>query len=128
MLIGSIVTPSIASSRPSCSNTLRSVQNSLPGIVSFKQRKIGNMGQPPGRSQALDITFKGFEEYPGESIRKSSATRVINSCNKIASVSFGVDQTDAGSVYGLKKGKVIQFTCIEAGGSQTPKWGETYCP
>jgi hypothetical protein len=129
MSIGNIATPAIAKpDRSSCDSTLRSIKKSLTGVVIFKQRNMSNEGQPRGRSQALDITFKDDGNVPNNKNRMAIATRIINSCSKIASVSFGIDQTDDGSIYGIKKGQIIKFACIDPGIDKKLNWGETYCP
>jgi hypothetical protein len=129
LVISNGAVPATAATSPSnCNKTLKLVKKSLSEVVTFKTRSLGDQGQPRGRSKALDITFKNDAAFPIKSAQKSIATRVIKSCSQIASVSFGIDQTDAGTVYGLKNGKIIKFTCIEAGGAIKPAWGETYCP
>jgi hypothetical protein len=127
--IGNVAPPSIAApARSNCNGTLKSIRSSLAGVVTFKQRNIGNMGQPPGRLQSLDIIFKDEEKFPNDSNKMAIATRVIRNCPRIASVIFGIDQTDAGSIYGIKKGQIIKFaSCVDAGGTKKPTWGETYC-
>jgi hypothetical protein len=129
MSIGNIATPAIAKpDRSPCDSTIRSIKYSLIGVVNFKQRSLGNMGQPRGRSQTLGITFKDDGLVPNDKNRMVIASRIIKSCSKIASVSFAIDQTDDGSIYGIKNGQIIRFACIDAGSDKQPKWGETYCP
>jgi hypothetical protein len=128
LLVSNGSVPVTAATSPSnCNKTLKLVKKSLSEVVTFKTRSLGDQGQPRSRSKALDITFKNDAAFPIESTQKSIATRVIKSCVQIASVSFGIDQTDAGTVYGLKNGQIIKFTCIEAGSTKKPNWGETYC-
>jgi hypothetical protein len=114
----------------SCNNTLKLVKKPLSGVVTFQTRALGNQGQPRGRSKTLNITFKNDNDqvFPTESARMSITTRVIKKCPQIASVSFGIDQTDDGSTYGLKNGRIIRFACQEVGGDSKLDWGEVYCP
>ncbi len=130
VISNSSVPATAATSSSSCNNTLKLVKNSLSGVVTFKTRALGNEGQPRGRSKALDITFKNDSDrvFPTESTRRSITTRVIKNCTQIALVSFGVYQTDGGSAYGLKNGRIIQFACREPGEGRKLVWGEVYCP
>jgi hypothetical protein len=130
MSISSIVTPSIARTyRPNCNSTLQSVKNSLTGVRSFEQNNLGSRGQPRGRSQSLDITFKADAKlFPSDERQMAIASRIIKSCSKIASVTFAFYQSDGFTTYGIKNSQIIEFTCVEAGRPKKPKWGENYCP
>jgi hypothetical protein len=129
LVIGNFEMPIMAYPlQQNCNQTLTSVRRSLSKVVMFKQRILGNQGQPRGRSKALDITLAVSKSSPSEATQKSLATRVIKNCSKIASVSFSADQTDGGNIYGIKNNKIIKFTCVEYRGVETKlNWGEYYC-
>lgn len=133
--IGNTNTPSLAlawatariTSHPKCNSTLQSVKKSLTGVMSFEQNSLGDRGQPRGRSQTLDITFKDEASFPNDKIQMAIATRIIQSCSKIASVTFAFYQAD-GYTYGIKNGQIIEFTCADASRFKKPAWGEIRCP
>jgi hypothetical protein len=129
LVIGNSQLPVMASPlQQNCNKTLTSVRRSLVKVVMFKQRALGNQGQPRGRSKALDITLDVSKFSPSEATQKSLATKVIKNCSKIASVSFSANQTDGGNIYGLKNNKIIKFSCVEYRGVEMKlNWGEYYC-
>ncbi len=115
-----------ATSSANCNQTLKSVRKSLSGVVGFKTNVLGNQGQPRGRTKALDISFRTGSNLP-DATQKAIATRVIRSCSQIAAISFGLYQSDAVNIYGLKNNQIIEFACIEPGAAKKPVWGERYC-
>jgi hypothetical protein len=116
-----------ATSSTKCNQTLKSVKKSLSGVVDFQTSALGNQGQPRGRTKMLNISFKNGMSLT-EAVQKAIATRVIRNCTQVASVSFGIYQSDGINIYGLKNNKIIQFTCQEAGVEKKLAWGEYYCP
>lgn len=59
---------------------------------------------------------------------KSIATNIINQCNSISLVTFGLYASDVDSSIGLMpNGSVNFFDCLEAGTGRGVTWGQAIC-
>jgi hypothetical protein len=122
----SILPADAGRSRPSCNSTLKSVRSSLKNIRDVQMNPLGKRGQPAGRTKSLDLIFNRPSAPLATGQELSIAARVIKNCSNVGSVSFIEYQSDYGSVYGLVKSKVIEFTCKE-NVLEPARWGEEIC-
>ena len=151
----SIISPVQAESSSSCSSALEAVQKTLQKktIVGITSRNLADVyrDHPKGRKTGYVIKLviaedadsttpvKGIrsrEWYRAAEVMKSTqlqaslATRIIQSCPRIGSVTFLLRQpgTDSWSnTFGLMgNGEVRPFTCLE-GSLSGQQWGKEIC-
>ena len=120
-----------------CDRAIDSARQRLSGVkhVTVTTVKTFDLAQgysdfPPNRSIGYQFVIdgQGVETVMTSSVFLTNISQqIVRKCGSVASVTFGVNQTDWGRMFGLVDNTIQPFSCIEAGIGQTPKWGEAIC-
>jgi len=88
---------------------------------------------PKGRTNLYVFAMEGSAVASllrSSQVLTAAAREVIQGCDQIGLVSFGLDQTDDVGSYGLfPDGRIRPFRCVEPDANRRQiQWGQTFCP
>ena len=122
-----------------CSTTLIEVRDELEKgrdlnviLVQSRDMSQGSEEYPTGRPMSYEFKLDGSATsnvMNSSQMLSALSTRVINGCDSVSKVTFGVNRTDWYSIYGyMGEGRVGAFRCVEPDRSRrTLAWGYTVC-
>jgi hypothetical protein len=125
-----------------CTKSIDSLKSRLKAIKKLNLISTGTMNlsewsyinAPSDRPLILLIVMAdsgGKNLMHSSKMMKSISTNIIASCKSIGAVSFGINQTDWGAIYGLMPNGATQaFQCVEPHRGESHndlKWGTYLC-
>jgi hypothetical protein len=123
-----------------CATTLIEVRDSLEqgrdvSVLEIRRSDVSTnyADYPAGRPISYRFKLSGSaaaDIMNSSRLMTTLSQEIIESCDTVSKVTFGVDQTDWESTYGLLgQGRVEGFRCVEAGRGQSSSlaWGYKFC-
>ncbi|MGL4497626.1 MAG: hypothetical protein ACRCU2_01070 [Planktothrix sp.] len=143
VVFGSVFAQPVFSQTAACDRAINHISTTLQenGNIDMEFRVRNNPETaPPDRPAGLQVLLgsRTSSQEQRQRIRNiinspqlliSLTRNVINNCDQVSTVDYGLRNTDFGKTFGLIDGEIKEFECIYSIGRNTsrPRWGQVIC-